>query len=251
MGPSVVVTGLTFRYFAASKPVFSSYRVNIPGGSRCAILGPAGAGKTTFLEILSGAAASHYKTAVSEGTVTIGGEQHTPIPLKVLFPRVGLVLQDPSVQISGIRATVRSEIEFTLENLGMEEKARAGKVANILERFSLTHLADRHPYKLSGGEMQRVALASIVVAEPELLLLDEPANALDARSRKELSELLRLLSPATTIVFTDYTPEFALETADRFILLSNGTTRFEGTRDEFLKALSSLSDLVPTEGMAL
>lgn len=249
MGPSVVATDLTFRYFAASRPVFSAFRVNIPGGSRCAILGPAGAGKTTLLEILSGAAASHYKTAIADGRVTIGDKTHIPIPHEVLFPRVGLVLQDPSVQISGIRHTVRSEIEFTLENLGMGKDVRAAKVAKILERFSLTHLADRHPYRLSGGEMQRVALASIVVAEPDLLLLDEPANALDERSRNELAGILRSLSPATTIVFTDYTPEFALETADRFVLLDNSTTRFEGTRDEFLTALSTFSALLPTEGI--
>jgi energy-coupling factor transport system ATP-binding protein len=247
MGPLVTITGLTFRYFSPSKPVFSAYGLTIPPGSCCAVLGPSGAGKTTLLEILSGSAGAHYRTARCEGSVKIGGTNYSPIPSAVLFPEVGFVLQDPYVQISGIKSTVRSEIEFTLENLGIERGSRIKRVDAILDMLSLTPLADRHPYKLSGGEMQRVALASILVAEPPLLLLDEPANGLDIGSRMVLKNILRSLKGTTTIVLTDYTLAFALDLADRFVVLENGINRFEGTRKEFEGSLHALRELIPVE----
>lgn len=219
--------------------------MNIPSGTCCALLGPAGAGKTTLLEILSGAAGSQYKTSRAQGTVRIGHESFAPIPPGVLFPTVGFVLGDPMIQISGIRHTVRSEIAFTLENLGTDPAIRSRHVDEMLAKLGLGALADRNPRTLSGGEIQRVALASLLVARPPVLLLDEPANALDSGAAAMLSAILRELTESTTIILTDYTADFSLGVADRFIVLQEGSIRFQGDRDALLDAAHALQDVIP------
>lgn len=245
MGPAITISDLTFRHSESSRPVFRSFGMDIPPGACCALLGPAGAGKTTLLEILSGAAGSQYKTARAGGTVRIGSEIYSPISSQVLFPAVGLVLPDPYIQISGIRRTVRSEIAFTLENLGTDTIVRRQRVDEMLSKLGLTALADRDPRTLSGGEMQRVALASLLVARPPVLLLDESANALDTQAAGMLSAILHDLKGSTTTILTDYTADFALGVADRFIVLHEGSIRYQGDREGLIAAADTLGDFIP------
>ena len=245
MAPDISVADLTFRYYANSPPVFSRYSLDIPAKTCCAILGPTGSGKTTLLSVISGIAGSQLKTASAEGTVRIGLESYAPLPRRILFPKVGFALQEPSVQISGVKNTVRSELGFTLENLGVHPAERGPRVDETLRLFGLERLAERNPFHLSGGEMQRVALASILVAAPSILLLDEPTGALDWPSQKRLKSLLRSLKTTTTIVFTDYTIEFALNLADVIVVMENGRNVFVGNQREFLDSLSSFDHLLP------
>ncbi len=247
MAPRITIDNLGYRYFAAGSAVFSGLSLEIPPGSCCALLGPTGSGKTTLMEILSGVAGSQCKTSVAEGTIQIGEDRYEPIPQATLFPNVGLVLQDPEVQISGVRDTVTTEVEFTLEQLSIPASERHERVREILAHLGLSSLAQRQPTMVSGGERQRIALASVLVASPRLLLLDEPANALDSTSQHLLKSILRSRKGATTIILTDTSIDFALGLADLFVILAGGRVVFKGTSKDLFPALDSLQDILPLD----
>lgn len=236
---------LTFRYFSGARPAIEDISMKVGFNRRVAILGPTGAGKTTLLQVLAGVSAG-ISTSEASGSVTIGAERFQPIPAKVLFPRVGYVMHDPSVQLSGIHETVEEEIEFTLSNLGVSPADRSARISEILARLRLLDLRKRNPKHLSGGELQRVILASLVVAKPPILLLDEPANSLDPGARHMLVQLLRSLSD-TTILFSDYQIEFALKVADLFLVLNAGRLIFAGDRVSFLGRLAQFHDILSVE----
>jgi energy-coupling factor transport system ATP-binding protein len=147
------------------------------------------------------------------------------LPGQILFPVAGLVLQDPYVQISGVRDTVFDEILFTLENLGKIPIDPRKTVVSLLQRLGIDHLAERKPTSLSGGETQCVALAAILIAQPPLLLLDEPTTALDSNAQDKLRLILRSLQGKTTVLITDTQIDFALSIADEILLLDHGTLR--------------------------
>lgn len=247
MALRINIENLSYRYFEGGDPVFSDFSLEIPEGSCCALLGPTRAGKTTILEILSGVAGSQCKTSVASGSVLIGQQSYTPIPNVSLFPTVGLVLQDPEVQISGIKETVESEVAFTLEQLPFPLLEKQQRVRTILNDLALAPLAQRHPMDVSGGERQRIALASILAAAPSLLLLDEPANALDGRSQQLLRENLRVRKGTTTIIVSDYSIDFSLGLADLFVVLSAGRIVFQGGSDDVFRNIDALRDLLPLE----
>jgi energy-coupling factor transporter ATP-binding protein EcfA2 len=156
------------------------------------------------------------------GNVSIGDESFGGISREILFPRVGLVLQDPSVQISGVRDTVFEEVLFTLENVGAVGDDSDSRIQLILRQLGIEHLAHRKPTSLSGGETQRVALATILVARPEVLLLDEPISALDATAQARLRSILLHLRGTTTVLVTDTQIDFPLSVCDRILALDHG-----------------------------
>lgn len=241
--PPIKITGLTFRYFAFAPAALKDLSLEISPASFVAVLGPTGAGKTTLLQILSGISGS-LTTSQATGSVAIGTERFDPIPPRVLFPTVGYFMQDPSTQLSGIHDTVEEEIAFTLNNLGVSTEDQSRRVSDILSRMKLSHLAKRHPLQISGGELQKVLIASLLVARASVLLLDEPANSLDPGAQHLLSRMLRSLRN-TTVLFTDYQIDFALQVADHFLVLNSGSILFSGERSSFLKHLGDFRDILP------
>lgn len=241
--PSITITELNFRYFSFAPAALKGVSFEIPSASFVAVLGPTGAGKTTLLQILSGISGS-LTTSHATGNVAIGTERFDPIPPRVLFPTVGYFMQDPSVQLSGIHDTVEEEIAFTLNNLGVSPQDQSRRVSDILSQMKLSHLAKRHPLQISGGELQKVLIASLLVARPSILLLDEPANSLDPGAQHLLSRMLRSLRN-TTVLFTDYQIDFALQLADNFLVMNSGSILFSGGRSSFLKHLGDFRDILP------
>lgn len=242
----IAMKDFSFRYSESSDAVLSSLTFNIPSGSCCAILGPTGAGKTTLLYALSGALGAHYSSSLGTGSVRIGGEEFNPFPKSVLFPRVGLALQEPHVQISGLRETVLEEIQFTLENIGLDEHLVESGAIDILKQMGILHLAERKPGSLSGGEMQRVALASLLVARPPVILLDEPATSLDSSGCLALSRTILSMKDKSTVLFTDVGLDLPLVAADWILVLAAGNQSFFGEKKLFLRNLQSFSEILPT-----
>ncbi len=173
--------------------------------------------------------------------------RYEPAPKEVLFPTVGLTLQDPYVQLSGIRETVHSEVALTLELLGTEPSMIDAQVQKTLRELGLYELSHRRPNTLSGGETQRVALATVLVADPLLLLMDEPATALDYGAQAQLKSTLRHLKEKTTLLITDTHIDFVLEVADRFVVLDKGTCILSCSKAEFLAHLPELGNLLPVD----
>jgi energy-coupling factor transporter ATP-binding protein EcfA2 len=166
-----------------------------------------------------------------------------------LAGRVGLVFDNPFNQISGTRFTVRDEIAFGLENLGLSRHEMLDRVEAILEKVGLNGLADRSPFALSGGQQQRLALASVMVMEPEILVLDEPTSQLDPSGTREVFETLRALTSQSgiTVVLASHKLDRIAAYADRVVALHSGEIALDGPPNEVLTSAElSTINLRPT-----
>jgi energy-coupling factor transport system ATP-binding protein len=189
----------------------------------------------------------HHPGSLSSGSIQIGEQLFDELPPRVLFPAVGLALQDPHVQISGVRDTVFGEVLFTLENTNQVPHDPSAVIIPLLRKLGIDHLADRKPTTLSGGETQRVALATILVAQPRVLLLDEPTTAMDLAAQEKLRGILRGMKHTTTIILTDTQLDFALGICDQIAILEEGRILFDGSPGEFLRRLDEFRTQVPLE----
>jgi energy-coupling factor transport system ATP-binding protein len=248
MAQRLVIKDLSLQYSASEPKALSSLSMEVEAGSCCAVIGPTGAGKSTLLHCLAGTTGRHHPESVASGHIQIGDAGFNGIPHEILFPTAGLVLQDPYVQISGVRDTVFDEILFTLENLGGRPNDPQNTILPLLRRLGIEHLADRKPTSLSGGETQRVALAAILIAQPPVLLLDEPTSALDSKAQDRLRFILRSLHGKTTVLISDTQIDFAAAVADQILLLDHGKVVFRGDPRTLFSQLHKFSALLPVEG---
>jgi energy-coupling factor transport system ATP-binding protein len=228
MAASIELSSFSLRYSPSAKLSLETITLSAATGSCVGIVGPTGAGKSTLLHALSGILGKHHVEASAEGRMLIADMIFDGIPRDVLFPTVGLVLQDPFVQISGVRDTVREEISFTLENIG-KSPGSDDAILELATDLGIEHLLERKPTTLSGGETQRVALGTILVARPRILLLDEPVASLDAAAQDRLRGILRSIRKTSTIVLTDTQLDFPLATCDQIAMLQDGHVTFFGS----------------------
>ena len=197
--------------------------VEIPGGSLTALLGPSGSGKSTLLRVIAGL------ERPDGGTVEIDGRDATTLPPQ--RRGVGFVFQHYA---AFKHMTVRENVAFGLKVARRPRAEIKARVEELLELVQLPGLADRYPAQLSGGQRQRMALARALAVEPQVLLLDEPFGALDARVRKELRAWLRHLHDEVhvTTVFVTHDQEEAMEVADRIVVMNHGRVeQVGGPRD--------------------
>jgi energy-coupling factor transport system ATP-binding protein len=244
MAAAVTLNAFSYCYPSATRNALTDISLHLPAGSCCALLGPTNAGKSTLLQALAGTLGKHY-AGKATGSITIGTERYHPLPSTVLFPHVGMVLQDPHVQISGLHESVYDEIAFTLRNIGTPFDQERKRIHEVSSTLGLEPLLSRDPSTLSGGELQRVALASILVAEPDVLLLDEPVVSLDAANRTALTRFLRSINKRTTIVWAETQIDEVLFAADTFVVLNEGRSVFLGGRRAFCKQLGEFDHLLP------
>ncbi|ADI01114.1 ABC transporter related protein [Syntrophothermus lipocalidus DSM 12680] len=221
--PVLEVQKLWFIYPSGTE-VLKSVDLDIQPGKFVVIMGENGAGKTTLLKNINGL------LRPSRGRVIIVGRDTGMLPVEELAKTVGYLSQNPNDYL--FMPTVRQEIEFTQKNLGLENDA-TGK--QILNRLGLETIADRNPRDLSTGERQRVALASVLAARPELLLLDEPTRGLDYRLKEELGGLLlELKAGGATVAVVTHDVEFAAEYADEIVLMAAGEVMEQGSKYDVL-----------------
>lgn len=213
----------TFGDFQAIKPL----DLIIREGEMVGLLGPSGSGKTTLLRIIAGLETN------DTGKIFFNDKEVTR--LHVRHRKVGFVFQNYALFK---HMTVADNIAFGLTVQPAQERpskaAIQDRVADLLERIELSHLAKRYPAQLSGGQKQRVALARALAMQPRVLLLDEPFGALDARVRKELRRWLRDLHDELgfTSVFVTHDQEEALEVSDRVVVMSQGQIEQEATPEQ-------------------
>jgi sulfate transport system ATP-binding protein len=197
--------------------------VDIPTGSLTALLGPSGGGKSTLLRIIAGL------EQPDSGSIEIAGEDSTALPPQ--RRNVGFVFQHYA---AFKHMTVRGNVAFGLEIRKRPKREVNARVDELLALVHLSQFADRYPSQLSGGQRQRMALARALAVEPQVLLLDEPFGALDAKVRKELRDWLRRLHDEVhvTTVFVTHDQEEAMEVADEIVVINNGSVEQIGTPDE-------------------
>jgi sulfate transport system ATP-binding protein len=197
--------------------------VEIPTGSLTALLGPSGGGKSTLLRIIAGL------EQPDAGAVEIAGQDSTRLPPQ--RRSVGFVFQHYA---AFKHLTVYRNVAFGLEIRKRPKAEVRDRVHELLMLVHLEQFADRYPSQLSGGQRQRMALARALAVEPQVMLLDEPFGALDAKVRKELRDWLRRLHDEVhvTTVFVTHDQEEAMEVADEIVVVNDGVIEQVGTPDE-------------------
>jgi putative spermidine/putrescine transport system ATP-binding protein len=194
-------------------PVVHDFSLSIDRGEFVSFLGPSGCGKTTVLRMIAG-----FETATS-GAIRIDGADVTHLP--PARRKVGMVFQAYALFPN---MTVAGNIAFGLKVADASSADTKARVGEMLELIKLPHLADRYPYQLSGGQQQRVALARALAVRPQVLLLDEPLSALDAKIRISLREDIRQLQRqlGITTVFVTHDQEEAMSISDRIVVMNEG-----------------------------
>lgn len=211
------------KYFDRTE-VLHDVNLTVNSGEMMALLGPSGSGKTTLLRIIAGL---EHQT---EGKICFAGQDVSRLHARER--KVGFVFQHYALFR---HMTVFENITFGLSVLPRRERPNKAaidkKVTQLLEMIQLPHLAQRYPAQLSGGQKQRVALARALAVEPQILLLDEPFGALDAKVRTELRSWLRELHSELkfTSVFVTHDQQEAMEVADRIVIMGNGKIEQVGT----------------------
>ncbi|MEV2266510.1 energy-coupling factor ABC transporter ATP-binding protein [Nonomuraea africana] len=214
---SLEVSELAYAYPDGTQALFG-VDLTIGRGERVALLGPNGAGKTTLVMHLNGILTAGH------GTVRVAGTPVRPDTLKEIRQRVGLVFQDPDDQL--FMPTVRDDVAFGPANMGVKGEELERRVKNALDRVGMADHADRPPHHLSFGQRRRVAVATVLVMEPEILVLDEPSSNLDPAARRELAEILRSLD--VTVLMVTHDLPYALELCERSLILSGGVIAADG-----------------------
>jgi energy-coupling factor transport system ATP-binding protein len=224
------VDRLTFAYPDAPGPSLHAVTLEVEPGEVVLVLGPSGSGKSTLLRAL-GALVPHFHGGTFSGRVVVGGLDTRVARPAELAGTTAFVFQDPDEQI--VREHVEREIAFGLENCGVAAAEIPRRVAGALDALGVAHLASRRVQELSGGELQRVCLASAVALEPQVLLLDEPTSQLDPHGADELLELVGGLARTGTAVFvSEQRPIRALPHADRVVFVDGGRVVCDARVDE-------------------
>jgi cobalt/nickel transport system ATP-binding protein len=207
--------------------------MQIRRGSRVALLGANGSGKSTLLRLLDALCFPSSGELKAFGDV-LSESRFAADDANFSFRRkVGLVFQNPDVQL--FNPTVLDEVAFGPLQLGWSKDKILPAVEKILTRFSINHLKDRAPHRLSGGEKKRVALASVLILDPEVLLLDEPTAALDPESQGEVIRfLIESRNTDRTIVTATHDLDIVEDIADYVFVLANGKVVGAGTPAEIL-----------------
>ncbi len=234
-GTAITLDRVTYFYPQMQKPALREISLSIEAGSFNAIIGENGAGKSTLCAVLAGFIPHHFRGDL-QGRVVVAGRDTKETPLADLVTRVGLVFQNPYNQLSGARLTVAEEVAFGLENLGLPRSEMQPRIDAALDMVGLRGLAERSPYDLSGGEMQRLALACILVMEPRILVLDEPTAQLDPLGTRQMFGAIRSIvaQRRCTVVVVEQKIEWIASFADRVIALHEGTVALDGSPREVL-----------------
>ncbi|MGW4302320.1 energy-coupling factor ABC transporter ATP-binding protein [Streptomyces sp. NPDC004376] len=220
---SLEVSGLAFAYPDGHQALFG-VDFSIARGERVALLGPNGAGKTTLVLHLNGILGG------GTGTVTVAGLPVGKRHMAEIRQRVGIVFQDPDDQL--FMPTVREDVAFGPAAAGLKGTALEERVRGALDRVGMADFADRPPHHLSFGQRRRVAVATVLAMEPEILVLDEPSSNLDPASRRELADILRALD--VTVLMVTHDLPYALELCPRSLILSDGVIAADGPTGELL-----------------
>lgn len=217
-----------FFSYDGEKDVLKDISFNVFEGDMITLMGKNASGKTTLVKLMNGLIKPR------KGKILLFGKKISDYPLEELIQKVGIVFQDPNLHL--FNDTVQKEVEFVLRNLKVDENLIKKKTEGILKYFKIYQYKNSYPHDLSGGERQRVALASVLVSDPEILILDEPTRGMDYYLKRELISYLR--EKAKTVIMITHDIETAAEFSNRVILLSEGKIISDGNkRDVLSKAL--------------
>ena len=230
----IEIKNFSYKYPLEDKNVLENLNLKIETGEFWAIVGKNGSGKTTFCNALRRFVPDFYKGEVT-GEIVVDGKNLKDFSPKELVTKVGFVFQNPFTQISGVKDTVFEEIAYGLENLAVEKEKIIKRVNETLKLLEIEHLKDKNPQEMSGGQKQRVALASIIVMDPEILVIDEPTSQLDPKGTQDIFKIINIMAKkGKTIILVEHKLELIAEYAEKIVVLDEGKIILSGDKKEIL-----------------
>lgn len=241
---------VTYSYPLAESPAIRDLTIDIERGKFYGVIGENGSGKTTFCALLRGFIPDFYKGEL-EGEVLVEGKKTTEYGGE-LSEKIGYVFQNPFTQISGVKDTVFEEVAYGLENFGVPVEEIEKRVIEVMRMTDIEALAEKNPFDLSGGQMQRVALASVIVLEPDILIIDEPTSQLDPEGTESVFAIIRRLKERQkTIILVEHKIDLIAEYADDVLVFKGGSLIASGPKQEILSDMSLLEQGVQVPQVAV
>jgi cobalt/nickel transport system ATP-binding protein len=217
---SLTLRHLIFSY-RENSAVLQGIDLDVITGEKVGLIGPNGAGKTTLFLTICGV------LKPKNGEIYLFNQ---PVEAGKFYPEIGLIFQNPDDQL--FSPSVKDDLVFGLENLGLSPPEIESRLAAVIPSLDLENLLERVPHELSGGEKCRVAIAAVLVMQPQLILYDEPSANLDLYARRNLINFLQKCSQ--TLLIASHDLELILEVCDRVVLLNQGHLVADGLPEQIL-----------------
>ncbi|MBD3194650.1 MAG: ATP-binding cassette domain-containing protein [Candidatus Lokiarchaeota archaeon] len=224
-----------FRYKGNEEYALNNINLNIEKNKFILLAGETGSGKTTLLRCMNGLIPQFY-SGHYRGKVEIKGNDSTQVNIADLSTIVGIVFQNPENQL--VSMNVEHEIAFGMENLGFPRDKIRKKIEEVVQLTGIESIMDKAPFEISGGEQQRVAIASILALEPELLILDEPTANLDPLFAQNIINLLSSIQKKTniTIIISEHRMDLVVPIVDEIILMEKSRVVAQDKRDNIVNS---------------
>ena len=218
---------LCYTYEGNDRRALDGVNVKIRRGRKVAFMGGNGSGKSTLFLCLNGILRPESGRVIIDGTPV----KYNRKGLLDVRKKVGIVFQEPDNQL--FSASVYQEISFGILNLGADEATARREVERVMEEVGITAFSDRPAHALSGGQKKQVAIADILVMHPEVMILDEPAAALDPKHTRIVEEIIeRLTDKGITVLMATHDMDYAFAWAEEIILMKDGQVIKEGSPGE-------------------
>ena len=218
----IIINNVTYSYnkqFNALKNI----NLKVNKGEAVAFIGPNGSGKSTLMKLINGLIFPDTGSYCFDGTAITSKKLQDETILKSFHKRIGFVFQNSDVQL--FCSNVYDEIAFGLQQMGFDDNVVKKRIEDVLDMLKINDIKDRQPYHLSGGEKRKVAIASILVMNPDVLVLDEPMNGLDPKTKRFLRNLLIDLNKAgKTILCSTHDFEYIKDVFKRAVVFSGDHT---------------------------
>lgn len=232
--PGLRMTAARYQYAGTSRNVLDGVDLEVLPGEVVGVVGANESGKSTLCLVAAGMAPALIGGRI-DGSVTLGGTETRELKPYELAQRSGLLFQNPATQLSGTAVTVFEEVAFGPRNLGLPLEEIVERVGSAMEALGIDSLAPRDPQRLSGGQAQLVALASVLALRPGFLVLDEPTSQLDPEGTRIVGEALRRLARAgTALLLVEHKTDLLEDLADRIVVLADGHVAMSGRAREIL-----------------
>lgn len=233
----IEIENLSFTYADNLTPALSNISLKIGESEIVLITGPSGSGKSTLCRCFNGLIPHFYGGTIS-GRLRVCGLNPHKTSTKVMANKVGMVFQDPENQL--VTTNVEHEIAFGLENIGMSKHIIAKRIEEILDTVGIDHLRRKSIEDLSGGEKQKVAIASVLALHPDVLVLDEPTSELDPKGAEEVLQLVKRLNSefGITAILIEHRIDRVIHLIDRAIYMDRGKIVFDGFPRDWVEFVS-------------
>ncbi|MHA1192834.1 MAG: energy-coupling factor ABC transporter ATP-binding protein [Promethearchaeota archaeon] len=224
-----------FRYKGNEIYALNDIKLSIEEERFILLAGETGSGKTSLIRCMNGLIPQFY-TGHYKGMVEVKGRETTSTPIAALSSEVGVVFQNPENQL--ITMNVEHELAFGLENLGISPKLIKERIQEVVELTEIKNLLSKAPFELSGGEQQRVAIASILILEPKLIILDEPTASLDPLYAQKIIKLLKKIQEEkkVTIIISEHRLDLLISLVDEIILMKEGRILIHDSTEKVLES---------------